>query len=510
MGEQEKNKPTYTVYTKGELKEKFENNTEGLILYLLEGEELKKDFKLVKRDIQKHMKVWLPEENKKILEKNKELEEEEKLEPLEMVYLQNEEDFTVEDLIVRRAFDFSKKEDGEFIVPTFDEREEEDYKMKFMGVNKVPPRGHFLFLDTKITSKPLGVYLMETFRADIPLKANDTRFEDKRRKRDNAREGKLYEDIKEFYYDYENEKYIHVIEKVDEKGKPMKSEESEELEKRKEAISYINSVLYGMVRKYRLLINEKYEWFLKETEGVNTVKQYQAIFREYKLILQLFIYILPVKLLLAHLDDEEYKFLLKYAKGLMNKVKEKEEELLKLLESTGGEDFNFSKDEGKEKYIKLYNQLGDKRKVGFLKYLYSFIESRREYKKDNPLITQGYLVKKDSEGWGLRLIPNLATLEKRDFFTIHQWSKDKEEEFKQKVLAKHNKELAKEKSKPRVIRLLEKGNSSSLSHIVHHLKNNKEVEARNIFNKAIKDIKHNGEEKELFKELIIYLNKIAK
>lgn len=210
------------------------------------------------------------------------------------------------------------------------------------------------------------------------------------------------------------------------------------------------------------------------------------------------------------MDEEEYDFLLEKSKDMKSDIYKKIEELNKVLSNEGTYDYNFSTAENKEKYMELYNSLGAERKNGFLRYLYSFIESRREYKKDPPLSTQGYLVLKDKKTkLGLRLIPNLATLEKRDFYTFHQWSKDKEEEFKQKVLKFYNDELIKKRRVPTIASEIEKQFSSVYSNLLYENKLGNEVQVKEQFSDVFSKLKNvKGTEKENFKIFLEYINKL--
>ncbi|MGM1361104.1 hypothetical protein ACS2B2_25865 [Bacillus cereus group sp. BceL297] len=495
-------KQGYEVYRLDEIKEKFKDDIVGLIEYVMEGEIRKKPFQLHKRDIQKWELEYVPKENQRIQEENE--TNEEKKELLEIINIEDLDDLEITDDIVRRGFDFSKKEDGIFIYPYYNEREEETYKMKFQGVEMTPPRGHFIMVDTDVMNRPFGTYTTETYISEIPRKPGDFRFPHIQKKKDDIKEGKTYIDTKNFYYDYDLEKYIQVIEKTDKKGKEKEeSPEMEEFKERMKVITYIKQQFYRLVRIYRKEFISRYENIKNYGVNVNVTDMYLYIFNEYREILNYARHVMPVKLILGHLDAEEYEFLLEKIEEMDEKVLKKINFIEEILRKEDKEKIVFNQEPWDNKYKKEYEELGSNiGSKGFLKEAFNFLTKRIE-DKNPPIKTQGYVVKKDEKGFAVRIIPNLGTLETRDFFTEQQWNLDKEREFQRKILEQYNGNLEKEQKIPRIVKAF---STDELANIKHFYKEGNKIQLKALFHEKMKKEKEMQQAFDLhYKELLNYL-----
>ncbi|GAB6482764.1 hypothetical protein bcgnr5376_55980 [Bacillus cereus] len=411
----------YKVLSKEEMNEQFKNDDE-LIQYILSGELSKKPFVVKKRELQET-------ENKRAAEEGR-----------EPVHISDLPDVQITDSIVTKGFDFENKDDGNLIYPYYNEREDSFYDLLFQGLKMLPAKGFFWLVDTAVENKPFGMYRTETSISKVMRKQNDFRFPNVKKLRDNPREGKSYIDEKYFYYDFEEEKYIQVKIELDKEGNPA-NDETEELYRRRETIDYITVRFSKVLREYREFFIRKYEYIQSKSKDVNNTKTYIEIFTAYRELLTEAKQKLPVKLILGHVDSQEYAVLSEHIDSKISEVLENIAAIDKILKHENTEIVVFTQEEWAIKYKAIFERLGSSFKSGYLKSVLDFITRRPEYEKQPKYTVSGYIVIKDEKGFVKRLIPNLGTVESRDFFTEFQSSDDKVVEYERKLIEHLNNEL---------------------------------------------------------------------
>lgn len=475
----------YRVLSKEEMNEQFVND-DGLIQYILSGELSKKPFVVEKRELQET-------ENKRAAEEGR-----------EPVHISDLPDIQITDSIITKGFDFKNKDNGNLIYPYYNEREDHFYDLLFQGLKMLPAKGFFWLVDTTVENKPFGMYRTETSISKVMRKQNDFRFPNVQKLRDNPREGKSYIDEKYFYYDFEEEKYIQVNIELDKEGNPV-NDETEELYRRRETIDYITTRFSRVLREYREFFIRKHEFIRNESKDVNNTKTYNEIFSTYHELLTEAKQKLPVKLILGHVDAEEYNILSEYIDSKISEVLENIATIDEIVKQENTEIVVFTQGDWAIKYKSIFEKLGPSFKSGYLKTILDFITRRPEYEKQPKYTVSGYIITKDEKGFVRRLIPNLGTVESRDFFSELQSSDDKVAEYERELIEHLNNELE-EENKPLAVRMFLSHELQSLI-LYHQQKEKNRVKAMFIDKiKTVKNIDSNSYQLH-YNELVDYLNK---
>jgi hypothetical protein len=477
----------YVVLKEEEIIEKFSGKEKDveLIQYILEGELLKKKFDVSYQNIQEV-------ENTKSEKEEREAED-----------ISDFQDLRMDEKIVTAGFDFKKIEEGIAIFPYFNEREEDYYNNLFSDVKMTPPKGYFWYVDTDIENSPFGVYKTNSYIAKVTRKPSDFRFDNVMKLRNNPKNDEVYEDEKEFYFDYQNEKYVQVTVKYVKDGSPA-NPDTEELDNRKRAIRYIMKRFSIVLKSYRLFLEKNRDQLVKSMSGmVSSTNGYKNIYKLYLSMLNEAAKIMPLKLILGQITAEEYEVLMKEIGLKKVELYEYLAIIEDVLEKENVSEVIFNQGEWVTKYMQLYDVLGSKDTLGYLKNIKSFITKKQEYDKSPIYNTVGYIVVRDELNKAVKLVPNIITVETRDFYTEFQSSSDKITEYERKVLEYLNKE--KTDNVPNVVKLF---TAYEINKIVNLKNTGNNISVKNMVVARFKEEKDLDSDSYnmLYQELMNYLN----
>lgn len=198
---------------------------------------------------------------------------------------------TIDD--VKDYFDFDN-ENGIYTFPYLDEREIKNNS--FLGMEVFPFKEFYWYIDSKVNERFYGLVDVEFSINKITLKRNDERFENIET---------VFKDVKSFYFDYENKKYIQI-------NKNGKNEFTEEYLRREEQYFLTLSVIEKEMMDYLIRLEKYQKIFLQIPGNFKETQRYFNFLQEY--IEKEFKFI-HLKVLLKKIDLNHYRGLKSFVEG---------------------------------------------------------------------------------------------------------------------------------------------------------------------------------------------------
>lgn len=199
-------------------------------------------------------------------------------------------------------------DNGNYTFIYYDEREEPIYKDYMNGGYKVPSKGFWWVIISKVIPKQLGIVVVEITIGKMVRNENDWRW-----MKDDKPE---HQEEKLFYYDYDNKKYVQVFMDTDKSKKKKKKNENdepserelyiEEYKKRLEVIDYVDERMAEMEEEYCIELNSTAKE-VKDLFSNHTSHNFELLFSSFlNYKFNYFDRYFSIKLSFNHVDLTEY------------------------------------------------------------------------------------------------------------------------------------------------------------------------------------------------------------